>query len=393
MRINEGLVGLVIENGEPVVVDRRDQPSALQIFSRDRRRALSHLSRRAGAGRAATSRSACWWCRRCARRKFTKSEVRLLQDRGQPGRADPFALPAARDPRHQGKGARRVSPADDRGQPPAQGLREGRRQDPASRRRSRFAARAWSDLPAAPGFAHGIAHVVGTFLSTIDRNLRARDIRRPSRSGSKRRWRARCAELGALKARMAPLMPESDLKIFDGHRHDPRRRGIRRPHPRHRSTPGYAAESALFRVIDELSAQMLAVADGYLRERATDFRDVGHRVLRHLRQEDGKARRSQADHPRRRGADALAADAGLARKPGRYRAAVGRRDLARRDPGARLRNSHRGRRRASDGIGDRGRHAGARRQLGHRLRQSERPKSNANTSAADQALRRLSSAS
>ncbi len=30
------------------------------------------------------------------------------------------------------------------------------------------------------------------------------------------------------------------------------------------------------------------VADGYLRERATDFRDVGHRVLRHLRQEGGK---------------------------------------------------------------------------------------------------------
>src|SRR5581483_5450447 len=27
-------------------------------------------------------------------------------------------------------------------------------------------------LAAAPGFAHGVAHVVGTFLSTIDRNLR-----------------------------------------------------------------------------------------------------------------------------------------------------------------------------------------------------------------------------
>ncbi len=51
---------------------------------------------------------------------------------------------------------------------------------------------------------------------------------------------------------------------------------------------GFAAESALFRVIDELSAQMLNLADGYLRERATDFRDVGHRVLRHLRQEGGK---------------------------------------------------------------------------------------------------------
>ena len=34
---------------------------------------------------------------------------------------------------------------------------------------------------------------------------------------------------------------------------------------------------------------MLAVADNYLRERATDFRDVGHRVLRHLRQEDKKS--------------------------------------------------------------------------------------------------------
>ena len=41
---------------------------------------------------------------------------------------------------------------------------------------------------------------------------------------------------------------------------------------------GYTAESALFRVIEELSASMLAVADNYLRERATDFRDVGHRV-------------------------------------------------------------------------------------------------------------------
>ncbi len=32
-------------------------------------------------------------------------------------------------------------------------------------------------LPAAPGFAMGAAHVVGTFMSTIDRNLRARDMK------------------------------------------------------------------------------------------------------------------------------------------------------------------------------------------------------------------------
>ena len=32
-------------------------------------------------------------------------------------------------------------------------------------------------LPASPGFALGQAHVVGTFLSTIDRNQRARDVK------------------------------------------------------------------------------------------------------------------------------------------------------------------------------------------------------------------------
>ena len=34
---------------------------------------------------------------------------------------------------------------------------------------------------------------------------------------------------------------------------------------------------------------MLAMADGYLRERASDFRDVGHRLLRHLRREDSRS--------------------------------------------------------------------------------------------------------
>jgi phosphotransferase system enzyme I (PtsP) len=139
-------------------------------------------------------------------------------------------------------------------------------------------------LPAAPGFAQGIAHVVGTFLSTIERNQRSRDIKGELKRINDAVERSRL-ELVALKARMEPLMPEADLQIFDGHRlilEDDEFIG------RVRDTieKGYAAESALFRVIDELSAQMLAVADGYLRERATDFRDVGHRVLRHLRQED-----------------------------------------------------------------------------------------------------------
>ena len=165
-------------------------------------------------------------------------------------------------------------------------------------------------LPAAPGFAMGVAHVVGTFMSSIDRNLRARDIKGRIETARRSAVRAR-RRTGALKTRMAPLMPESDLKIFDGHRmilEDEEFVG----RVRETIEQGYAAESALFRVIDELSAQMLAVADGYLRERATDFRDVGHRVLRHLRQEDSKAPFAQADHLDRRRADAFATDAGFA---------------------------------------------------------------------------------
>ncbi len=146
--------------------------------------------------------------------------------------------------------------------PPAPG-RTARRARLRPRRRA-----TWSALSSAPSIA-----------------ISARATSRPSASALKRRWTARAPSSSVLKARMAPLMPEHDLKIFDGHRlilEDDEFVG------RIRDTVenGYAAESALFRVIDELSAQMLAVADGYLRERATDFRDVGHRVLRHLRQED-----------------------------------------------------------------------------------------------------------
>src|SRR5579864_3865241 len=87
---------------------------------------------------------------------------------------------------------------------------------------------------------------------------------------------------------MEPLMPESDLRIFDGHRmilEDDAFVGRVRETIRN----GYTAESSLFRVIEELTTAMLAkVDDNYLRERAADFRDVGHRVLRHLRQEDRK---------------------------------------------------------------------------------------------------------
>jgi signal transduction protein with GAF and PtsI domain len=107
------------------------------------------------------------------------------------------------------------------------------------------------------------------------------------------------SELATLRARMEPLMPESDLKVFDGQRlilED--EEFVGRIH--NNIANGDAAERAVLRVIEELSAAMRAVADDQLRAHVTDFREVGHSVLRHLRKEEkrGPIQYSLADWSR-----------------------------------------------------------------------------------------------
>ena len=89
-------------------------------------------------------------------------------------------------------------------------------------------------------------------------------------------------ELAASRARMEPLISEPDLKFFDGQRmilEDEEFVGRIRGN----IANGYTAESAILRVIEELSAAMLLVLDDSLRERRADFRNIGDSVLRHLR--------------------------------------------------------------------------------------------------------------
>jgi phosphotransferase system enzyme I (PtsP) len=93
------------------------------------------------------------------------------------------------------------------------------------------------------------------------------------------------SELATLRAQMRPQVPDSELTIFDGKRmilEDEEFVG----RIDNNIADGDTAEHALRRVIEELSASMRAVADDYLRERANDFREVGYRVMRHLRQEE-----------------------------------------------------------------------------------------------------------
>ncbi len=284
MRTSEGLVGLVIEKDEAVAVaDAISHPRYKYFPETGEERYHTFLGVPVQEGRQKPI--GVLVAQTLARRKFSRTEVTLLRTAAaQIAQVlSHFRLreTLATREKEREEYRRRMIEANRQLKDYEKVGGKTRVKAPTKVRRPRLVG-----LPAAPGFAQGIAHVVGTFLSSIERNQRTRDIKGEQKRLDEAVERSR-AELVALKVRMEPMMPQADLQIFDGHRlilEDEEFIG------RIRDTveKGYAAESALFRVIDELSAQMLAVADGYLRERATDFRDVGHRVLRHLRQEDRK---------------------------------------------------------------------------------------------------------
>ncbi|MGH7840934.1 MAG: phosphoenolpyruvate-utilizing N-terminal domain-containing protein, partial [Candidatus Binataceae bacterium] len=282
LRPDEGLVGLAIErNGEVVVEDAMSHPRYKYFPETGEER--FHTLVAVPIEEARQKPIGVLTMQTLGRRKFGRTEVRLLRaaaaQLAQIMSHFQLRETLATKEKERDEYRRRMIEAN-RQLKGYEKVRGGapRVAAPVKMRRPRLPG-----LAAAPGFAHGVAHVVGTFISTIDRNLRAADSKAELKRLEEGLQRSR-AELEALKARMAPLMPADELKIFDGHRlilED--EEFIARI--RNTIGAGYAAESSLFRVIDELSAQMLALADSYLRERATDFRDVGHRVLRHLRQE------------------------------------------------------------------------------------------------------------
>jgi phosphotransferase system, enzyme I, PtsP len=285
MRVDEGLVGMVIEAGQPMAVaDAISHPRYKYFPETGEERYHTFLGVPVQNGRQRPI--GVLVVQTLRRRKFTAAESRLLKAAanqvGQVLSHYRLRETLATKEKERDEYRRRMIEATRQLKDYEKVGGKTRAVAPVRVRRPRLVG-----LPASPGFSHGVAHLVGTFLSTIDRALRARDLKGELRRFDEALSRS-LAELAALKVRMAPLMPEADLRIFDGHRlilEDEEFIGRVRQAIEH----GYAAESGLFRVIDELSASMLNVADSYLRERANDFRDVGHRVLRHLRQEGGKA--------------------------------------------------------------------------------------------------------
>src|SRR5712691_4277096 len=245
MRVNEGLVGLVVENGQPVAVsDAISHPRYKYFPETGEERYHAFLGVPVQDGRqkpigvlvVQTLRS----------RKFGPGEVRLLKTAANQVAQilSHFRLreTLATKEKERDEYRRRMIEANRqlKGYEKIGGTT--RLATPVKIRRPRLVG-----LPAAPGFAHGTAHIVGTFLITIDRNLKSRDLEAELKRLEEALVRSR-GELSALKFRMAPLMPEGDLKIFDGHRlilED--EEFISRIQEAIKA--GYAAESALFRVI------------------------------------------------------------------------------------------------------------------------------------------------
>ena len=142
-------------------------------------------------------------------------------------------------------------------------------------------------LAASPGFGHGCARLAEAAHDSVDRATRASSPTAELKRLDEAVAHAR-AELDRLKRLMTPLMAKAELRIFDSHRlvlED--EEFIGRIHDQIRA--GYAAESAVMRVIDKLGAELSAIRDGYLRDRSTDLRDLGARLIRHMAQEDSVA--------------------------------------------------------------------------------------------------------
>ncbi|MBI2963930.1 MAG: phosphoenolpyruvate--protein phosphotransferase [Deltaproteobacteria bacterium] len=136
-------------------------------------------------------------------------------------------------------------------------------------------------VPAAPGFGIGSAHVLRPLVS-FDQlgELRCEDPAAEWRRFQEAQRQA-LDEIEATKARMTDRMPEVDASLFETHRMMLEDKSfLDRIHAF--VEDGFAAETALQFTVDEYVGAFARMTDRYLRERSTDVRDIGHRLLRNL---------------------------------------------------------------------------------------------------------------
>ncbi len=136
-------------------------------------------------------------------------------------------------------------------------------------------------MGAAPGFGMGTAHVLRPTVSFEH----VEELRNEDPAVEWERFQKALgqsiAEVDRLKSRMSERMPDLDATLFDAHRMMLEDKSfIERV--RAFVEEGFAAETALQFTVEEYVAAFGKMSDRYLRERATDVRDIGHRLLRNL---------------------------------------------------------------------------------------------------------------
>ena len=278
MGVDEGLTGLVIEKGEPVVVvDALAHPRYKYFPETGEERYHSFLGvpiedRRATLGVLVVQT--------LRRRRFTPTELRLLraiaaQVRGIIVQA---RLVESLESKEKERQAYRVRMMDairrlHAYEKTTEGPKAGARRRPQQHR--------LSGAGASPGFGHGRAHFQHPEASLEDVEEHAAADPAAERDHLVRAVARSVEEIVRLKEKMHALAPEIDGGIFDAQRmmlEDATFIGK----IENRIFEGYAAEGALKHVVDEYVAAFLTVSDGYLRERAADVRDIGQRILRNL---------------------------------------------------------------------------------------------------------------
>jgi phosphotransferase system enzyme I (PtsP) len=136
-------------------------------------------------------------------------------------------------------------------------------------------------LAASPGFGMGPAHVISPMIALDGLD----ELKADDPAAERKRFQAAVVQaieqVERLKSRMSHLLPEVDAQIFDTHRLMLQDKGfLEKVHGF--IDEGFAAEAALQRAVDEYVGAFSQMSDRYLRERASDVRDVGQRLLRIL---------------------------------------------------------------------------------------------------------------
>jgi phosphotransferase system, enzyme I, PtsP len=274
MSIDEGLTGIVIQKLEPVMaIDAMAHPRYKYFPETGEERYHSFLGvpvvdQRVPRGVLVVQTS--------RRRRFTREEVRLLKAIAVPvaGILAQSRLRATLETKEEERRAYQVRMDDaiDR-------LRdlEGQARPPGRP----GAHPRLIGLGASPGFGIGRAHLMTTGVSLegpprMRRYPVKREIARLHAA-----MKRSVDELERTKQRLQATIPEIDGTMFDAQRLMLQDEGfVARTEELIRE--GLSAESALDQTVKEFVAQFVEIENPYIKDRASDIKDIGQRVLRHL---------------------------------------------------------------------------------------------------------------